>query len=195
MQTYTLNPAERFAIKMEKLRHVPGGVPLAVLLWSLFVRLMRLRASLAERRRRAACRYAAGAGTGCVGVAGGAAAAAADDGAADCRGAAGGPDAGGRAAVVVVGGALAIDGATGDDCIGDEGGVRSGCGRQPRERWPRERWPRERWHGAATARGVAVLEYGSGVLAARFAKIGLRGWGELRRFRYDFATIADCCGA
>jgi len=188
MQTYTLNPAERFAIKMEELRHVPGGEPLAVLLWELFVCLMRLRASLAERRRRAACRCDAGARTVRVGVAGGAAAAAADDGAADCRGAAGGPDAGGRAAVVVVGGTLAIDGATGDDCIGDEGGVRSACGRQPRERRPRERW-----HGSAIARGVAVLEYGSGVLAARFAKIGLRGWVELCRFRCDLAMNVDCC--
>jgi hypothetical protein len=39
------------------------------------------------------------------------------------------------------------------------------------------------------------LAYGSRVLEARVAKIGLRTRVELRQFRYDLAMIADCCRA
>jgi hypothetical protein len=209
METHTLNPAERLTILMEELRPGLGAGPLRVLMWDLLTHLMRLFASLAERGpQQQACRDDPGAQPGRphlghIGAPGGAAAAAGEGGG-DRRyaaggGAAGGPDAGGRAAigpaVAAAGGTLVIDGATqddciGEDCIGDEGGVAAAYGRRPRERRPRERR-----HRAAVARAVAVLEYGSRVLQARFAKMGLIGRVELRRFRYDLAMMADCCRA
>ena len=199
MEIHTPNPAERLTILMEELRPGLGAGPLRVLMWDLLTHLMRLFASLAERGpQQQACRDVPGVAPGHIGAPGDFAAVAGDGGA-DRRyvaggGAAGGPDAGGRAAigpaVSAAGGTLVIDGATqddciGEDCIGDEGGVAAAC----------ERRPRERRHRAAVARAVAALEYGSRVLQPRFAKMGLIGWVELRRFRYDLAMIADCCRA
>jgi hypothetical protein len=190
METHTPNPAERLTILMEELRPTGAG-PLRVLIWDLLTSLMRLFASLAEcGPQQQVFRNDAGVEPGRVGAPGGFAVAAGDG----RRSAAGGPNAGGRAAVsaavAAAGATPEIEGATqndcpGDDCIRHEGGVRA----------VRERRPRERWHPAAIARALAVSEYGSRVLEARFAKMGLRGWVSLYRFRYDIAMMADCCRA
>jgi hypothetical protein len=187
METHTPNPAKRLTILMEELRPAPGAGPLRVLVWDLLTCLMRLFASLAERGpQQQVFRNDAGMEPGRphlghIGVA-----VAAGVGGADRRGAAGGPDARGRvavsAAVAAADGTRAIDGATQEDYIGHEAGVAAACGR-----------PGERRHPAAITRAVAVLEYGSRVWGVRFAKMGLRGWVELRRFRYELAMMADCC--
>jgi hypothetical protein len=197
METHTPNPAKRLTILMEELGPAPGAGPLRVLVWDLLTCLMRLFASLAERGpQQQVFRNDTGVEPGRPhlghsGASGGAAAAAGDAGA-DRRGAAGRPDAQGRvavsAAVAAADGTRVIDGATQEDCIGHEASVAAACGR-----WPGERRPDERRHRAAIARAVAALEYGSRVLAARFAKMGLIGWVELCRFRYDLAMITDCC--
>ena len=185
METHTPNPAERLTILMEELRPTGAG-PLRVLIWDLLTSLMRLFASLAERGpQQQVFRNDAGVEPGHIGAPGGFAAAAGDG----RRSAAGEPNAAGRAAVsaavATAGATPEIEGATqndcpGDDCIEHEGGVRA---------------VHERWHPAAIARALTVSEYGSRVWEARFAKMGLREWVNLCRCRYDIAMMADCCRA
>ena len=188
METHTPNPAKRLTILMEELRPAPSAGPLRVLVWDLLTCLLRLFASLAERGpQQQVFRNDAGAEPGRPHLGHIGAAVAAGAAGADRRGAASGPDARGRvavsAAVAAADGTRAIDGATQEYCIGHEAGVAAACGRRPAERR----------HRAAITRAVAALAYGSWVLQARFAKLGLIGWVELRRFRYDLAMMADCC--
>jgi hypothetical protein len=162
-----------------------------MLMWHLFMRLISLFASLAERGpQQQACRDDAGAGPGRLGAPAGFVAAGGDVGA-DCRGDGGAPDAGRRvavsAAVAAAGGTPAIDGATQEDCIRNEGGIRAVCGRPPRGRRQLAA------NLAAMGRTVSALDHGRRVLQVRFAKMELRARVELRRFDSDIETLADCC--
>jgi len=186
METHTPNPAERFTIIREQMRLrlvARGAGPLVVLLWDLFLRLLTEFAIHAQRaRQQQACRDHAGAEPGRIG-------APAADAGADRQGTAGPPDAGARpaaaAAVAAAADTSVIDRATDEDCIRDEPGARTACARTPRD-------PQ---HSAAIARAVAVLEHGSPVFEARFAKMDSTTQVELSPFSYDLATLSDCCRA
>jgi len=140
METHTPNPAERFDIIRAELRlrfeasgtrHGIAGL-LDVLILRLFMSLISVFASLAERRaRQQNCQDGAGVEPGNGGEVG--------DFAADRSGDADPPDAGRRVAVrtavAAAGGKLVCDDGTDDGCIRDEGGARSvrttACGREP----------------------------------------------------------------
>ena len=173
------------------------GIARAVdlLVLALITYMIALAIIRAERAAEA-CRDVAGAEPGRpepgrIAAPGGVAAIAGNAGA-DRQGAPGRPDSEVRVAATAAVAAAAdtpvIDRATPEACIRDEPGARTACARPPRERRPRVQRP-----VAAIARPVAVLEYGSPVFEARFTKMGLRTWADLRRFRYDIATLADCC--
>jgi hypothetical protein len=166
METNTPNPAKRLTILMEELRPAPGAGPLRLLVWDLLTCLMRLFASLAERGpQQQVFRNDAGAEPGHPHLGNIGAAAAAGAGGADRRGAASGPDAWGRVAV-----SAAVAVADGTPLI--DGATQEDC--------------------IGHEAGVAAV---CGRRPARFAKMGLIGWVELRRFRYDLAMMADCCRA
>jgi len=191
METPTLPAAERFTIIREKLRlrldaegpryNIARAVDLLVL--ELITWMISLAISRAERGLdQQACQDDAGVEPGCIRAAGGFAGDDGDGGA-DRREAADAAHAGGRvavkAAVAAADGVPVIDGATQENCVSDEVCVRAEC----------ERRPCELRHLVAVAHAVAVLECGSWGLEARFAKMELGTWVELRRFRYDLAMV------
>jgi hypothetical protein len=145
MQTHIPNLPERYTILMEQLRPAPGAGPMAWALCGLFLALMRLLASFVERGpQQQVCQEDAGVGE--------------DAGVERGRVRTVRPatpalrtvqDAGGRVAVGVAvaaaDSAQVIDGATEDDCIVDEGGMRGACGRPQlaRSRGPSLFWRTE----------------------------------------------------
>jgi hypothetical protein len=168
METHTLNPAERLIILMDERRSTLGGDRLHLLFWDLLTCLVRLFGSLADwGPQQQACSDVVGPATpSCAEVA-----------------SVGRPQ---GLRTVRDGGPITPRLRT----ARDEGGVHAACARRPRERRHPERRDR-----AAIARAVGGLACGRRVLAGRFAKMGLRGWGDLRVFGYDLAIMADCCRA
>ena len=178
METDTPNLAERFILLKGELRlridargarHGIAGL-LDVLIGALLMRVIGLFARLAERRaRQQACRDDADVELRRLGAPGSFAAA--------------------RGVLVC------------DACVGDEGGMRGCLSRCSNENHgcsagacPRAtlRADAGAGHDGGTS-FIAPLGVRTSGFGRFFAKIGLRGWVELRSFCYDTVILSDCC--